>query len=175
MDQNYTTTFTVDQSPEEAFAAINNVRGWWSEEIEGSTDKLGEEFKYHFEDVHRAKMQLTELIPGKKVVWLVLENYFNFTEDKTEWTNTEIIFEIAKKGDQTEIRFTHLGLVPEYECFDLCSNAWGTYINGSLRSLITTGKGNPNGNQRPITEAERNFLESVGAVKEDKDNFPSLS
>jgi hypothetical protein len=175
MNQNYTTTFAVDQTPEEVFAAINNVRGWWSDEIEGSTDKLGEEWAYHFEDVHRAKIKITEFVPNKKVVWLVLENYFNFTEDKTEWTNTEVTFEIAKKGDQTELRFTHVGLVPEYECFDLCSNAWGVYINGSLRSLITTGKGHPNGTQRSITESERNFLESVGAANGDKGSSSSSS
>ncbi len=143
-DQNYTTTFTVDQTPEEAFAAINNVRGWWSEEIEGSTDKLGDEFTYRYKDVHYCKMKLTEVIPGKKVVWLVLDNYFNFTEDKSEWKGTEITFEVSEKGNKTEIRFAHLGLVPEYECFDVCSNSWGFYINGSLRSLITTGKGRPN-------------------------------
>ncbi|MEP7188232.1 MAG: SRPBCC domain-containing protein [Roseiflexaceae bacterium] len=159
-DQNFTTTFTVDQTPEEAFAAITNVRGWWSEEIEGDTDKLGDVFKYHFADVHRCTMQLTEVIPGKKVVWLVLENYFSFTEDKTEWTNTEITFEISKKGDQTEVHFTHLGLVPEYECFDVCSTGWRTYINGSLHSLITAGKGQPNANQRPTNESERKLLES---------------
>src|SRR5690349_17845872 len=106
MNQNYTTSFTVDQTPEEVFAAINNVRGWWSDEVEGNTEKLGEEWAYHFEDVHRAKIKITEFVPNKKVVWLVLENYFNFTEDKTEWTNTEITFEIAQKGDQTELRFT---------------------------------------------------------------------
>jgi len=39
-----TTTISVDQTPNEAFAAINNVRGWWSGEIEGATDKLGAEF-----------------------------------------------------------------------------------------------------------------------------------
>jgi hypothetical protein len=78
------------------------------------------------------------------VVWLVLDNHFNFTEDKSEWKGTEITFEISKKGNQSEIRFTHLGLVPEYECFDICSNAWGSYLNGSLRSLIATGKGKPN-------------------------------
>ncbi len=89
-------------------------------------------------------MKLIEVIPHKKVVWLVVDNYFNFTEDKSEWKGTKIIFEISKKGEKSEIRFTHLGLVPEYECFNVCSNAWGSYMNGSLRSLITTGKGQPN-------------------------------
>ena len=140
----FTSTFTVDQTPEQAFAAINNVRGWWSEEIEGPTDKLGAEFTYHYEDVHRCKMKITEFVPGKKVVWQVLDNNFNFTEDKTEWKGTKAIFEVSTKDGRTQLRFTHEGLVPEYECFNVCSNAWGSYINGSLRSLITTGKGQPN-------------------------------
>ena len=143
-DENLAFTFTVEQTPEEAFAAINNVRGWWSGEIEGETDKLGDEWTYRYKDVHYSKQRITELIPGKKVVWLVLDGYLNFVNDKTEWTGTEIVFEISKNGDKTEICFTHLGLVPEYECFDVCSNAWGSYINGSLRSLITAGKGKPN-------------------------------
>ena len=143
-DQNYSISFTTDQSAEEVFAAINNVRGWWSEEIEGPTDKLGAEFRYHHENVHRCKMKITEFVPYEKVVWLVLDNYFNFTEDKTEWTGTKIIFEVSNKDAKTQLRFTHEGLVPEYECFKVCSNAWGSYINGSLQSLITTGKGRPN-------------------------------
>jgi hypothetical protein len=143
-NQNFTTAFTVDQTPAEAFAAINNVRGWWSGEIEGITDKLGEEFTYRYQDIHRSKQEIKELIPGKKVTWHILDGYLNFTNDKTEWTGTDITFDISKKGDKTEVRFTHVGLVPEYECFDSCSNAWGFYINSSLRSLIATGKGAPN-------------------------------
>jgi hypothetical protein len=143
-DQDFTTTIQVPVSPEEAFDAINNPRGWWSEEIEGSTNRLQSEFDYHFQDVHRCKIKVIELIPGQKVVWLVLDNNFNFTEDKSEWKGTRIIFDIAGKGGQTEIRFTHQGLVPDYECYDVCNKAWSYYINISLHRLIATGKGGPN-------------------------------
>jgi hypothetical protein len=143
-NQDFTTTFSVDQTPVQALDAIKNLRGWWSEEIEGSTHKLGEEFTYRYQDVHSCKMKLIEVVPDKKVVWLVVDNYFNFTEDKSEWKDTKLIFEVSQRGDKTEIHFTHQGLVPQYECFNVCSNAWDSYINRSLRSLITTGKGHPN-------------------------------
>ena len=143
-DQNFTTTLLVDQSPEEVFNAITNVRGWWSEDVEGGTNKLNDEFLYYYKDVHISKMRIVELAPGKKVVWSVLENYFSFTSDKSEWTGTKVIFEISRKDNKTQLRFTHLGLVPEYECYNICLEGWGNYINKSLSSLITTGKGEPN-------------------------------
>jgi len=141
--KDFSTTFLVDQSPEEVFDAINNVPGWWSEEIDGSTDKLGAEFKFHYKDFHRSTQKITEFVPGKKVVWHVSEAKLNFVKNKTEWTGTDVIFEINRKGKKTELRFTHVGLVPAFECYGDCSGAWGLYINDSLRSLITKGKGQP--------------------------------
>lgn len=140
---NYTTTFAVDQTPAEVFSAITDVRGWWSGEIDGDTGKLGDEFTYRYEDLHRSKQKITELIPERKVVWHVVDAQLNFIQDKTEWTGTDIVFDIARKGGKTEVRFTHVGLVPSVECFDDCSNAWGFYINGSLQNLITTGNRQP--------------------------------
>ncbi len=140
----FTTTILVDQSPGEVFNAVNNVRGWWSEEIKGDTDKLNAEFTYHYKDVHISKMKIIEFIPGKKVVWLVLDNYFNFTKDKSEWKGNKIIFEIAEKDNKTQLQFTQEGLVPGYECYEVCNDAWSNYIKNSLRSLVTTGKGQPN-------------------------------
>ena len=140
----FTTTLLVDQSPPAAFNAINNVRGWWSDNIEGGTEKLNDEFIYHYKDIHYCKIKIIELVPDQKVVWLVLNNYFKFTEDKSEWNGTKIVFDISQKGDQTAISFTHEGLVPQYECYEICRDAWTNYIQNSLGSLITTGKGQPN-------------------------------
>jgi len=87
----------VDQSPEEVFDAINNVRGWWSEEIDGRTDQLGAEFEFHHKDVHRSTHKITEFVPGKKVVWHVVDAELNFVKYKTEWNGTDIVFDIAEK------------------------------------------------------------------------------
>ena len=105
-------------------------------------------------NVHHFAEQIEEFVPGEKVVWHVLDNYFSFTEDRSEWKGTDVVFDISRKGDQTEVRVTHVGLVPEYECYDVCSDGWTTYINGSLKSLIETGKGNPNLGE-PMNENER--------------------
>jgi hypothetical protein len=143
-NKDFTLAILVDQTPQEVFNAINNVRGWWSEEIDGNTFGLNSEFIYHYKDVHYCKMKIEETIPKQKVVWLVMDNYFNFTTDKSEWKNTKIIFEISAKGKQTQLRFTHLGLIPDYECYKICFDAWTNYITNSLYNLITTGKGQPN-------------------------------
>ena len=102
-DQNYTASFTVDQTPEQVFDAINNVRGWWSQAIEGDTDKLNAVFYYHYKNAHRCTIEVTEFAPGKRVVWHVLHNDFDFIEDKSEWQNTDVVFAIAKQGAKTEL------------------------------------------------------------------------
>jgi hypothetical protein len=139
----FSTSIEVDQSPKEVFDAINNVRGWWSGEIAGDTDKLGAEFTYRVGDVHYSKQQITELFPGKKVVWHVLDARLNFVKDKSEWKGTDIVFDIAKKGRKTEVRFSHRGLIRAYECYSNCSDAWGMLVKGNLRKLIETGKDQP--------------------------------
>lgn len=178
-NQNYTKSFVVDQSPEEVFDAINNVRGWWSEGIEGRTDKPEAEFKYHYQDVHRSTFKITEFVPGKKVVWHVLDNHFSFTKDKTEWKGTDVVFEIARKGDKTEVRFTHVGLVPPYECYDVCSDAWGSYIGGSLRNLITKGKGEPNPLEKVVNKARemsgQNFTTSISVDQSPNEVFDAIN
>ena len=135
--QNFSTTLLVDQTPAEVFNAINNVRGWWFGEIEGNTEKLNDEFTYKYETFHYSKQKLIVVIPNKKIVWLVTESNLSFIENKNEWTGTKIIFDITHKDGKTQVRFTHEGLVPKFECYNECSNAWSDIVRHNLYKLIT--------------------------------------
>ena len=73
----------------------------------------------------------------------MLDSDLSFVKHKSEWNSTDIVFDISEKDGKTEVRFTHVGLVPQYECYGGCSNAWGTLIAGNLRTLITTGRVQP--------------------------------
>lgn len=141
---NFSTAFSVDQTPEEVFAAVTNVRGWWSGEIQGETDSLGAVFTYRYQDVHRSTQRITEVIPNEKMVWEISNSYLSFVEDTSEWDGSKVVFEISAKEGKTELRFTHVGLTPAGECYENCSTAWSFYVNNSLRNLITTGIGHPN-------------------------------
>jgi uncharacterized protein YndB with AHSA1/START domain len=151
-DKDFTTTITIDRSPEEVFDAINDVRAWWSGEIEGRSDKLGAEFTYKYQDLHLSSQRITELVPGKKVVWHVLDSRLNFVKDKTEWNGTDIVFQIGRKNDKTELRFTHVGLVPALQCYGACADGWSYYIKDSLKKLIITGKGRPDEKKKEAGE-----------------------
>lgn len=139
--RDYTTTVRVKAAPGRVFDAINDVRGWWAGEIAGASSRVGDEFTYRYENFHTSKQRVVELERGRKVVWLVLESALNFIERKDEWNGTRIVFELARVGEETEIRFTHAGLNTGVECFEACSNAWGFLVGTSLRGFIETGKG----------------------------------
>lgn len=143
MSDDLTATFSVEQSPEQVSAAINDVSAWWGA-VDGPTDELGAEFSYVVGDLHYSKMRVTELVPGRRVVWLVTDSRLSFVADQQEWTGTRITFDLSEADGLTTLVFTHVGLTPATECFDACNHAWGGYITGSLRDLVTTGVGRPN-------------------------------
>lgn len=157
-NRHFTTRFTVNETPEAVIAAIANVNNWWSEDITGQAAAAGDRFIHTVLDLHRCEIEVKEIVPGRKVVWTVLDNHFSFTKDPAEWTGTAIVFEIARVDDETEVHFTHVGLVPDYECYGACSDGWTFYMN-SLRDLIATGAGQPNIGEAK-TESERALAEA---------------
>ncbi len=142
-NQDYTAIVTVDNSIQDTFQTINNVTKWWTDDLTGNSQKLDDEFTVQFGDIHKTAQKIIELVPDRKVVWLVTASKLNFIKDEEEWKNTKISFELSRKDDKTQIHFTHFGLVPEVECFKACTKGWDYYIKGSLLKLLTEGKGTP--------------------------------
>lgn len=162
MPEDLTWTFQVDNSAQHVYDAINDVRGWWSRTITGPTDQLGGEFSYWVPGVHYTKFRVTELVPGRKVSWLVLDSWLGFLADQQEWTGTTVTFDITQATGETRVRFTHHGLTSDVECYDVCWVAWGGYVTHSLRELITTGTGRPNTIESP--EAVERIRPTLGSA-----------
>lgn len=95
---------------------------------------------------------MTAFEPGKEVAWHVEDAKINFVENETEWNGTDIIFTISREDGRTVVSFTHIGLVPSIQCYGGCTGAWEFYVNDSLKSLITTGKGEPENLAKAGTE-----------------------
>ncbi len=136
-NQNYSASIELALSPQEVFEHINNVSEWWTKDLQGQSTKLNDEFVVNHECGHYSKHKLIEVIPDKKVVWLVTDSKLDWVEkDKYEWTNTKVVFEIIPNGDITELKFTHEGLVPELECYTNCVGGWDMFVKGSLYNLM---------------------------------------
>ena len=140
--QNYHCSITANVSVNEALQNISHVSQWWAISIEGSSSRVNDKFTVHFGDTF-VDFKVTEFVPGKKVAWKVTDCYLHWLTDKEEWKNTTIEWEVFRKNNTTEISFTHVGLVPEIECYNDCRKGWDFYIKESLRKLITEGKGLP--------------------------------
>lgn len=139
--ESFIVTIEVTKSPQDVFNCIKEVPKWWSKDFEGKSTNLNDEFVIHHPDRHYSKQKLVEVIPEKKVVWLVTESKLDWIKNDThEWTNTKMIFDITTQGDRTILRFTHEGLVPKKECYTMCQQGWTMVIKDWLFNFITEGK-----------------------------------
>lgn len=136
-NNNVTVTIEVGRSPKEVFNCLKEVPKWWSTDFEGSSSRLNDEFIIHHPGSHYSKQRLIEVTPDKKIVWLVTEGTLHWLQDQHEWTNTKMIFEISPQSNNTLLRFTHEGLVPEKECYARCREGWTMIITERLFNYIT--------------------------------------
>ncbi len=142
-NEHFNATIVVDNTPEEVFAAVADVRGWWSEDVIGDTAELGDEFVFMDAGIRFCRFRLTEVEPARRVVWHVVDAYLGFIEEHDEWTGTDAIFEITPTGTGTSLRFIHRGLMTSSACYAACSKGWSFYIHESLPMLLETGMGRP--------------------------------
>jgi hypothetical protein len=135
-------SITVNASATEAMKKISQVNLWWAKNFSGSAEKLNNTFTVRFGKTF-VDFTISELVPGKKVVWTVTDCFLEWIEAKKEWNGTEVVYEISSKNNQTKIDFTHVGLVPGAECYKDCEVGWTKHLTIGLEALINDGKGKP--------------------------------
>jgi hypothetical protein len=141
-NQNYQISIKVNADTKTAAENINNVAGWWTQNVEGSLNKVNDVFTVHFGETF-VTFKITELHPGRNIVWLVTDSNVQELKDKQEWTNTTVDWQIAADNDSTNIIMTHVGLTPAVECYEMCEKGWDFFTGKSLLKLINEGKGLP--------------------------------
>jgi len=139
-DFNY--SLTVKANAKDAMKKISLVNKWWAKDFKGKAAKLNDEFSVYFGDTF-VDFRISEVIPEKKIVWLVTDCNLHWIKAKKEWKGTEIIYTLTEKGGKTIIDFVHKGLTPEVECYDSCKPGWTHHLKDSLLKLIDDGKGFP--------------------------------
>ena len=139
--KSYSTTIEVINSPQEIFDRITtDVAKWWGgKDLSGRSTELNDEFIINHPGAHYSKQRLVEVIPAKKIVWLVTDSKLTWLKDQEEWTNTKMIFEISARSHSYLLHFTHEGLVPEKESYARCSEGWNMVIKDWLYTLILYG------------------------------------
>jgi len=128
-------------SASEAIKKISSVPEWWGITFTGSAEKPNDKFTVKMGGDSFFHFTVTELIPDKRVVWLVTDCNMPWYADKKEWANTRLIFDLHESNGITELNFTHEGLTPDVECYKDCEPGWTHWIQTSLFSYFTTGKG----------------------------------
>lgn len=141
MDKDLHIGISANVSAKVAMNRIEQVGRWWTRELTGKSEKVGNAFTAHFGD-RFVSFRVVESIPDKKVVWRVTDCH-RWISNKQDWIDTDVIFEIAEESGTTTVNFTHKGLVPGLECYDECMKGWTHYVARSLRRLLTEGQGLP--------------------------------
>ena len=155
--ESFTATIETSKSPQEVFNCLTEVTKWWSNDFEGYSSQLNDEFVIYHPNQHYSKQKLVEVVLNKKIVWLVTDSTLYWLEKNMhEWSNTKMIFEISNTADKTILHFIHEGLVPEMECYTMCEKGWTMIIKSWLLHFLTNGTPSPE--MTKATEIRNKFL-----------------
>jgi hypothetical protein len=141
--QDYHRSITTSVTPQAAFEKISRVSQWWAKDFEGKSDEPNDVFTVRFKNGDWYTIKIAELIPGKKILWDVIDAEQTWHEDRKEWAGTNIVFEISPLKNGSKVTLTHSGLTPEAECYDKCKMGWDYLMQKSLSMFLTEGIGLP--------------------------------
>jgi hypothetical protein len=140
--QDYSASITANLTAAATAERISRVADWWTASFTGASEKVGDTFSVRWGETF-VDFAVVEFVPAKKIVWRVTDCNLPFVEDRKEWKNTEVVFDISSVGAETTVTMTHSGLQPAVECYETCKAGWNFFITESLQQLLTQNQGMP--------------------------------
>lgn len=126
-----------------ALTTQRGIRGWWTASSDAGT-AVGEQITIRFGTTFKV-MRIEKLRPDAEVRWHVIDAQLDvpgLTRTK-EWVGTTITFQLESlSASVTRLSMEHIGLTPQVECYELCSQGWIQFL-GSLKRYVETGTGTP--------------------------------
>ncbi len=135
----------IEASPEKVYAALTNqdqLSAWWTKAI--TEEKEGSTATFFFGPAgdHQVKMEITDLVPNKRVCWKCVDG---------PWVNTESFqFNIQTDERGSVLQFSNTGWSESDAFFMHCNSKWGFFLSVSLKNLLEKGVGQPHPNEPNI-------------------------
>ena len=136
----YEHRITVKVSPKRAFDALTKEMSSWWTEMSSTVDSVGDRTTAKFEDGTTWSFEVIKLEENKLVEFRCYDaNHIHpvtTPEMRTEWENTVLRFDIVEKAKSTDIHFTHIGLTPEINCYDICNSGWNHFFGSAFKVYL---------------------------------------
>ena len=79
-------------------------------------------------------------VPSRKTFWRVVDCDMQWLKNKTAWNDTKIVWQLLPGNNSTEIKMTHIGLVPDTECYQDSVKCWDFFVKENLLNLLNRHK-----------------------------------
>lgn len=128
----------------QALTTQRGLRGWWTTTCHAG-EAVGSTIEVHF-GTTRKLLRIATLTPDREVRWECTEAHLDVPgviTNPSEWKGTTITFRLTPVSDSaTTLTMTHTGLVPSFQCYDICTAGWRQYLS-SLKNFAEKGNGAP--------------------------------
>lgn len=147
-NSDYRRTLDVSAPPKQVYEAVTSgFRNWWTDPG-ASLSRTGDIATFRFPPKESSwTFRPITLEPNRLVEHeCVGANHLHDglpDSIRTEWLGTVMSFEITANGAESLIVFTHQGLAPKLDCYDICEAGWDFFFLDSLKSYLETGNGKP--------------------------------
>jgi hypothetical protein len=136
----YRTSIELNGSKATVFTAISNtLEAWWGKQ-NVKIDREGIIFKVSWGEPWYL-FKVTTFQPNTEMVWECIDanqKIPGLTGVEKEWIGTKIHWRLTEIEPRlTRLNFKHEGLVPEFICFNFCSQSWEHFLKESLKPYIT--------------------------------------